>query len=24
VRNKILIPMYWLLTWLFGRDITKI
>lgn len=24
VRNKILIPMYWFLTWIFGRDITRI
>lgn len=23
-RNKILIPMYWLLTWVFGRDISNI
>jgi NADH dehydrogenase FAD-containing subunit len=24
IRNKILIPMYWFLTWAFGRDISKI
>jgi NADH dehydrogenase FAD-containing subunit len=24
LRNKILIPMYWFLTWIFGRDISKI
>ena len=24
IRNKILIPMYWFLTWIFGRDISKI
>jgi NADH dehydrogenase FAD-containing subunit len=24
VKNKILIPMYWFLTWIFGRDISKI
>lgn len=23
-RNKILVPMYWILTWLFGRDISRI
>lgn len=23
-RNKILVPMYWVLTWLFGRDISRI
>lgn len=23
-RNKALIPMYWFLTWIFGRDITNI
>lgn len=23
-RNKILIPIYWFTTWLFGRDITKL
>jgi len=23
-RNKLLIPMYWFLTWIFGRDISKI
>lgn len=23
-KNKILIPMYWFLTWIFGRDISKI
>lgn len=24
LKNKILIPIYWLLTWLFGRDITNL
>lgn len=24
IKNKILIPMYWFLTWIFGRDISKI
>ncbi|KAF8651515.1 hypothetical protein AX16_004711 [Volvariella volvacea WC 439] len=23
VRNKILVPMYWFLNWIFGRDLTK-
>ncbi|EXX71296.1 uncharacterized protein OCT59_019397 [Rhizophagus irregularis] len=23
LRNKMLIPMYWILTWLFGRDISR-
>ena len=23
-RNKLLIPMYWFLTWAFGRDVTKL
>ncbi|THV05715.1 FAD/NAD(P)-binding domain-containing protein [Dendrothele bispora CBS 962.96] len=23
VRNKILVPFYWFLTWIFGRDITR-
>lgn len=23
-RNKVLVPMYWVLTWLFGRDISRI
>ncbi|RIB21933.1 FAD/NAD(P)-binding domain-containing protein [Gigaspora rosea] len=23
LRNKILIPMYWILTWFFGRDVSK-
>lgn len=24
MKNKILIPMYWFLTWIFGRDVTRI
>lgn len=23
LRNKIMIPVYWMITWLFGRDITR-
>jgi NADH dehydrogenase FAD-containing subunit len=23
-RNKILIPVYWMVTWLFGRDIGRL
>jgi NADH dehydrogenase FAD-containing subunit len=23
VRNKIMVPVYWLMTWLFGRDISR-
>lgn len=23
-RNKVLVPFYWIITWIFGRDISKL